>query len=185
MRIISGALKGRVVKGYNVDGTRPTMDRVKESLFAIIQNKVQDSVVLDLFAGSGNLGIEAISNGSKKCYFNDINRECIKIINSNIKEFNIENSSVVLNKNWNECLEYLNSNNIKLDLIFLDPPYKLECLNDVIEKILKYNLLNNEGLIVCEVSYNYMNNFDTLEEIKNRKYGDKIVVIYKKIKVNR
>ena len=78
MKIISGTLKGRNIKGYNLEGTRPTMDRVKESLFAIIQNKIKDSIVLDLFSGSGNLGIEAISNGAKLCYFNDMNRECIK-----------------------------------------------------------------------------------------------------------
>ena len=81
MKVISGKLKGRVLKGYNIEGTRPTMDRVKESLFASIQDRIMDSVVLDLFAGSGNLGIEAISNGANKCYFVDNNKICIKTIN--------------------------------------------------------------------------------------------------------
>lgn len=178
MRIISGILKGRMVQGFNVLGTRPTMDRVKESVFAIIQNKIQDSIVLDLFAGSGNLGIEAISNGCSKCYFNDINRECTKIIGNNIKTFNIEEKAVILNKDWTSCLEYLKDNDVKLDLIFLDPPYQMENLNEVIRKILEYNLLNKEGLIICEVSHNYLDNFNALEEIKNRKYGDKVVIIY-------
>ena len=70
MRIISGKYKGRVLAGFDIDGTRPTMDRVKESLFAIIQKYLKDSIVLDLFAGSGSLGIEALSNGSKKCFKN-------------------------------------------------------------------------------------------------------------------
>ena len=109
MRIISGTLKGREVKGFNLDGTRPTMDRVKESLFAMIQNKVRDSIVLDLFAGSGNLGIEAISNGSKQCYFNDINKECVKVINENIKKFKIEDNSILINKSWEDTLKYLES----------------------------------------------------------------------------
>ena len=78
MKVISGILKGRNIKGYDIDGTRPTMDRVKESLFASIQDYISGSIVLDLFAGSGNLGIEAISNGSSKCYFVDNNRNCIK-----------------------------------------------------------------------------------------------------------
>ena len=179
MRVISGTLKGRVLKGYNVEGTRPTMDRVKESLFAMIQSNLRDSVVLDLFAGSGNLGIEAISNGSRACYFNDINKECVKIINDNIKNFNIENKSVVLNKDWEECLEMLKSSPLQFDIIFLDPPYKMKCLNYVIKKILDNKLLNKEGLIVCEVSDNYLDKSNQLEEIKNRRYSDKLLIIYK------
>ena len=181
MKIISGTLKGREVKGFNLEGTRPTMDRVKESLFAMIQNKVRDSIVLDLFSGSGNLGIEAISNGSKQCYFNDINKECVKVINENIKKFKIEDNSILINKSWEDALKYLESLGIKLDLIFLDPPYKMECLNEVITKILEYNLLEDNGLIICEISNNYLKNWDALEEIKNKKYGDKLVIIYKKI----
>jgi len=71
LRVISGFLKGREIKGYNLVGTRPTMDRVKESIFGTIQNNIKDSIVLDLFSGSGSLGIEAISNGAKYCYFID------------------------------------------------------------------------------------------------------------------
>ena len=78
MKVISGTLKGRKILGYDIEGTRPTMDRVKESLFATIQEYLKDSIVLDLFAGSGNLGIEAISNGSSHCYFidNNIEKSC-------------------------------------------------------------------------------------------------------------
>lgn len=179
MRVISGTLKGRVIKGYDIEGTRPTMDRVKESLFAIIQNKIKDAICLDLFAGSGNLGIESISNGSKYCYLNDINRNCIKVINENVKTFNIQDKVQIINKKWEDCLKYLKEQEVKLDLIFLDPPYKDECLNNVIEKITNYNLLNNNGLIICEVSSNYINKFDNLEELTTRKYGDKTVIILK------
>lgn len=179
MRIISGTLKGRVVKGYDVDGTRPTMDRVKESVFSMIQNKIEDATVLDLFAGSGNLGIEAISNGSKVCYFNDLNKECIKVMNNNLKEFNIADKSVVLNQDYRRCLDYLKEKALSFDLIFLDPPYRMECLNEVIEKILENNLLKDKGLIICEISYDYLYDFAGLEKIKKRKYGDKIVIILK------
>lgn len=179
MKIISGTLKGRTIKGYNIEGTRPTMDRVKESLFAMIQTKVKDSVVLDLFSGSGNLGIEAISNGAKLCYFNDINRECIKTIKDNIATFNIEQNVVLINKSWNEALNYIKNISKPLDLIFLDPPYKMDCLNEVIDKIVEYNLLSCNGLIICEVSNNYLKKWDNLEEIKNKKYGDKFVIILK------
>lgn len=179
MKIISGTLKGRNLKGFNLEGTRPTMDRVKESLFAMIQNSVKDSIVLDLFSGSGNLGIEAISNGAKLCYFNDINKECIKVINDNINLFNIREKANILNKSWEETLYLLKNNSIQFDLIFLDPPYKMECLNEVIAKVLEYNLLKEKGLIICEVSRNYLSEFDTLEQIKCKKYGDKFVIILK------
>lgn len=179
MKIISGFLKGRTLKGHNIDGTRPTMDRVKESLFAIIQNDIQDSIILDLFSGSGNLGIESISNGSKRSYFNDINKECVKIINDNINLFNIKDKSIVINKSWEECLKYLKKIDVKLDIVFLDPPYKMECLNEVIDTIMEYELLSEKGLIICEVSRNYLKEFKNLEEIKNRKYGDKFVIIYR------
>jgi len=132
-----------------------------------------------LFAGSGNLGIESISNGSKLCYFNDINKACIIEIKKNEKDFNIEKQSIVLNKDWESCLRHLNYSNIKFDVIFLDPPYKIECLNDIIDKIIEYKLLNSDGLIICEISKMYLKGFDSLEEIKNRKYGDKFIVIYK------
>ena len=101
MKVISGILKGRNIEGYNIDGTRPTMDRVKESLFATIQNNIKDSIVLDLFAGSGQLGIEAISNGAKLCYFIDNNKEVIKILNKNISNLNIKSSSKVTGQ-WSE-----------------------------------------------------------------------------------
>ena len=84
-KVISGSLKGRVIKGYDISGTRPTMDRVKESLFAMIQNYLKDSIVLDLFSGSGNLGIEALSNDAKIVYFNDYNKICTKTIEENLK----------------------------------------------------------------------------------------------------
>lgn len=180
MRIISGSLKGRVVKGYDVEGTRPTMDRVKESVFSMIQNKVVDATVLDLFAGRGNLGIEAISNGSKICYFNDLNKECVEVINSNIKNFNIMNKCIVLNKDYMKCLDYLKDNHLSFDLIFLDPPYKMDCLNEVIEKILENNLIKDKGLLICEISHDYLYEFKNLEKIKSRKYGDKIVIILEK-----
>lgn len=86
MRVISGKYKGRNIKGFDIIGTRPTMDRVKESLFATINNKLKNSVILDLFAGSGNLGIEALSNGSVEAYFVDNNKVAIKVIKDNIRD---------------------------------------------------------------------------------------------------
>ena len=104
MKVISGTLKGRNIEGYTLDGTRPTMDRVKESLFAMIQDYIKDSSVLDLFAGSGQLGIEAISNGANICYFIDHNNEVVKTLNRNIINLNIKDKSKIILSDWKKFL---------------------------------------------------------------------------------
>lgn len=181
MKIISGTLKGRKINGYDIEGTRPTMDRVKESLFGMIQEYVKKSICLDLFAGSGNLGLEAISNGAKMCYFNDKNNKCVKIIQKNIEEFNIQEQTKVFNLDYKVLLNKLVTDNQKFDIIFLDPPYKMTCLNEIILFIINNNLINDEGIIVCEVDNDYLNSdFASLEVIKKRQYSDKFIIIYKK-----
>lgn len=178
MKIISGKLKGRVIKGFDIEGTRPTMDRVKESLFSSIQDYIPDAVCLDLFAGSGNLGFEAISNGCKYCYFNDHNIKCCNLIKNNIKDFKIEDFSKVFNFDYKKMLNYLVENNIKLDVIFLDPPYKFDKLNEIADFIHNNNLLNKKGIIIFEVDNLYID-IDYYEKIKEKKYGDKYIIIYK------
>ena len=175
MRVISGKYKGKNLLGFDVDGTRPTMDRVKESLFGSIQNKVKDSVCLDLFAGSGSLGIEALSNGAKCCYFGDLNKEILKILKSNLK--GIENSFVI----EGDYLKILNElKDKKFDIIFLDPPYKFNLINSSIQFILDNEMLNEDGIIVCEYETEEIKNY-TLEEIKDKKYGTKRIKILKNI----
>lgn len=178
MKIISGTLKGRTIKGYDIEGTRPTMDRVKESLFGTIQNKIRDSVVLDLFAGTGNLGFEAISNGAKFCYFNDHNKKCTSLIEKNIDLFSIKDNAKVFNFDYKKALKYFSDQKIDFDLVFLDPPYKNDCLNDVVNYVSENNLLKKDGLIICETSELYLN-VSCFEKIKEKKYGDKYITIYK------
>ena len=181
MKIISGLYKGKDIKGYDIIGTRPTMNRVKESLFAMIQNYIDDSIVLDLFSGTGNYGIEALSNGSKYVYFNDLNSKCTKIIKDNLDNCKISSNYEIFNLDYNKCLDYLKSKNIKLDLIFLDPPYKEDIINEIINKIIDYNLLNYKGLIICElINNNLKTDYKDLSIFKTRKYGDKEIIIYKK-----
>ena len=180
MRIISGNLKGRVIKGYDIEGTRPTMDRVKESIFSSIQGYVTDSIVLDLFAGTGNLGFEAISNYAKECYFVDKNKKCTSLINDNIKLFNIDNAKVI-NDDYKGALDSLNKFDIKFDIVFLDPPYKNNDYIDYsVEYIVKNNLLNEDGIIICEYDNTINTSYDELEVIKDKKYGDKFVLVFKK-----
>ncbi len=178
MKVISGKYKGRKIEGFDIEGTRPTMDRVKESLFATIQNYVKESVVLDLFSGSGNLGIEALSEGASFAYLVDKNIKCIKTINKNINNIGIENVKV-LNMDYKLALKQIDK---KLDLIFLDPPYKTSLIEDSLKLIDEYDLLSNDGLIVCEsddadkIIYS-----EKYASIKEKRYGDKYIVLLKKV----
>ncbi len=176
MRVISGKYKGKKLIGFDIDGTRPTMDRIKESLFGMIQNNLRDSVVLDLFAGSGSLGIEAISNGANMCYFVDKEQELIKIIKQNISNMNEKIN--LLKSDYSSALKQFKSDNIKFDIVFLDPPYKMNLINDCLNKIYEYKLLNENGIIVCEYENESVNN-DNFELLKYKKYGSKKISIYK------
>ena len=178
MRVISGILKGKNIEGYNISGTRPTMDRVKESVFSTIQDSIKNSVVLDLFAGSGQLGIEAISNGSKLCYFIDNNKEATNTIKKNIELLNIKDKSIVLNYDYKKSLNYFKDNNIKFNIIFVDPPYDYDVLDKVISKILEYNLLEKKGILVIEHTKEIKGDYKDLYLYKAKKYGYKYINIY-------
>ncbi len=180
MKVISGTLKGRTIQGYNIDGTRPTMDRVKESLFGMIQDNIRDSIILDLFAGSGNLGIEAISNGAKKSYFIDNNKEVIKVLKKNITNFNILDKAIIKLSDWKKALNEFGNQGIKFDIIFVDPPYEYDVYEKIIDKVITLNLLNDNGLIVLEHrNLKFKNTYNKLVLYKEKRYGDKAVNIYK------
>lgn len=177
MRVISGKYKGKNIEGFNINGTRPTMDRVKESLFGTIQNYVKDSIVLDLFAGSGSLGIEALSNGAKSCYFVDNGREIKKILQHNLT--GIE-GSVFVDSDYQKALASFKAKNIQFDIIFLDPPYYEHLINNAVKLIKEYNLLAPKGIIICEFVDEKINDYG-YELIKDKKYGDKYIHIYKNV----
>lgn len=182
MRVISGYLRGREILGYNVETTRPTMSRVKESMFASIQDYIDNSIVLDLFCGTGSLGIESISMGSSRCYFVDNNKDILNYLNKNINNLGIRDKSIVINKDYRDSLLYFKNNNIKFNLVLVDAPYKLKVMEEVIELITKYDLLLDNGIIVLEYSLDKLKDkYYNLELIKNKKYGDKYVNIYRKV----
>lgn len=178
MKIISGIYKGRKLDGYDIEGTRPTMDRVKESLFATIQSKVVDSVVLDLFTGSGNLGIEALSNGASFAYLVDNNYKAIKVVQRNVTNLGIKNCQIIRN-DYQKVLKEIDK---KFDIIFLDPPYKTDYIEKALNLIEENKCLTKDGIVVCESSsldkIIYSTNY---KSIKEKKYGDKWVVILKQI----
>ena len=175
MRVISGASRGTKLFSLEGENTRPTLDRVKEALFNIIQMELNDAIVLDLFAGSGALGIEALSRGAKKFYFCDSSIEATNIINKNLEKTKLKEKSKVYKLKFEEALKIIKNENIKFDIIFLDPPYKTNYISKAIEKILEYNLIKDNTLLVLETDEENR----VLEEIKNtvldiydvRKYG--------------
>ena len=177
MKIISGKYKGRVLEGFDIAGTRPTMDRVKESLFAMIQSYLEDAIVLDLFAGSGNLGIEALSEGAQEIYLVDKNKKACQVIKRNINKIGIEASDIFCG-DYKSALKKYQEQSIKFDIIFLDPPYQTDLVKKSMEVIEKYELLSKNGIIVAESdTLDKIIFSDKIEIVKSKKYGDKVVAI--------
>ncbi len=176
MRIISGKYKGKKIIGEDIIGTRPTMDRVKESLFATIQDYIKGTC-LDLFAGSGSLGLEAISNGCDMAYFVDNNPKAIEIINKNITSLKTGEEYFTLLMDYEKAINYFKENSIKFDLVFLDPPYKDKILNNVLKLI--YEIVNQNGVVVLEYENDKIEKF-SYQELKTKKYGNKYITIMKK-----
>ena len=173
MHIISGKYRGKKLKGFNIEGTRPTMDRVKESLFGMIQNYVEGSKVLDLFAGSGALGLEAISNGANEAYLIDNNEEAIRVIKDNMK--NMNDDIKVIKSDYKK---FLKETDLKFDIIFLDPPYRKGLMGKALKIIEERELLTESGIVVCEYEYN---DFTTNLNLKKKKsYGFKKISIFKR-----
>ena len=142
MKVISGIYKGRTIKGYDMDGTRPTMDRVKESLFATIQDEIKDSVVLDLFSGTGSLAIESLSQGAKTAYAIDKSKEAIKTINENIKTIGVNNCKAIMSDYKSAIISFKNQQ-LKFDIVFLDPPYKTDYIEKSLNLIIENDILKD------------------------------------------
>ena len=147
MRVISGTARGTKLSSIDDVSTRPTLDRVKEPLFSIIQNYIQEAEILDLFAGSGALGIESLSRGSKHCTFCDKSFKSIEMLRENIKKTKMEEKSTIISKDYKKCLQELRK---AFDIIFIDPPYKFDIAVDAIKKILELKILAKDGIIILE-----------------------------------
>ncbi len=154
MRIISGKFKGKKINLPKDKTTRPLRDLVKEALFNVITHSnnininLKNSVILDLFSGSGSFGLEAISRGAKNCLFVENYPSAILSLDKNIKDLKCQENAHISQSDCFKFIEDLKKDELKLDIIFLDPPYKEERLNFIIEKILKKNILNKNGIII-------------------------------------
>lgn len=172
MRVISGTAKGTKLSSIESLSTRPTLDRVKEPLFSIIQIYIEDANVLDLFAGSGALGIETLSRGAKHCSFCDKSYESVKMLKQNLNKTRLEEKSTIYIEDFKKCIKKLNE---QFDIIFIDPPYKMDIGVESIKMILEYKLLTKDGIIILETDEKERE----LKELENtnievldvRKYG--------------
>lgn len=149
MRVITGSARGRKLRTLEGgDVVRPTTDRVKEAMFSIVQFDIPGASVLDLFSGSGQLGIEALSRGAENAVFVDKSQEAFNVIKENLKTTNLFSKSVVLNT---DSVQYIKDSRVKFDLVFLDPPYKMGLIDEVLPFVA--NCCNDGATIVCETDY--------------------------------
>ena len=184
MRIISGTAKG--TKLYTLEGleTRPTLDRVKESLFNIIFNEITDSTVLDLFSGSGAIGLELASRGAKKVYLCDKSKDACNIIKKNIEKTHLEEKASLLNMDFIKAIKEVK--NIQFDIIYLDPPYKTDFIKLAIEELLKTESLTEDTLLIAETDEeekitNQIEELKGIEIVDKRKYGRAYILFLKKM----
>ena len=147
MRVVSGSARGRRLKELQGMETRPTTDKVKESLFNVIQFDIPGRKVLDLFGGTGQLGIEALSRGASQCTFLDQRREAVALIRENLKLCRLEENAKVMQ---GDALGFLSSCREKFDVIFLDPPYHTDLMDRALELVTKIDILSEHGIIICE-----------------------------------
>lgn len=180
LRVVSGICKGRPLKAVPGNTTRPTTDKVKEALFNMIGPYFNGGIGLDLFAGSGGLGIEALSRGLDKVIFIDRDAKAIQVIRENIKSCSFDEKIEVYRNDAERALKALIKREIRFDYIFLDPPYKKQQLINLMQTIVEENLLSEDGIVVCEHSHDVElpQSVGALTQIKHEKYGIITVTIY-------
>ena len=180
MRIVAGKRKGLVIKSIEGESTRPTRDMVREALFSILVNDINEAKFLDLFAGSGAIGIEALSRGASEAWFSDINPKCIRIINENITKAKFNDQAKVFNTDYKLVLKKLQGR--KFDIIFIDPPYNQGLGIDAINKISEYDILSDYGIIILETDTNeeVPELIGRYEKYNYKRYGRNILSLYRR-----
>ena len=179
MRVITGKARGIQLKTPNGMLTRPTADRVKEALFSIINFDIPGAKVLDLFGGTGQLGIEALSRGAANAVFVDASEDSCKLIRENLKRTKLEQDAKVIRSDY---LDYLNRCREQYNIIFLDPPYAEVFLENAIKRITEIDILQSDGIIVAErpLGKDLPWEFDGYTRSKDYKYGKVLLTIYRK-----
>lgn len=185
MRVISGKARGSILHSIESTNTRPTLDRVKESLFNILQGEIEDKTVLDLFAGSGQIAIEFLSRGAKEAILCDNSKDAVNMINKNLQKTKLQDKAKVYNMDYESLLEKIKGQ--KIDFVFIDPPYKENLSVNAVEKIIKNKILSNEGKIIIETDeperdIKELEKIEVKEKIYDiRKYGRATLIFIKEV----
>ena len=179
MRVIAGTARGTVLKTPEGMQTRPTADRVKEALFSIVQFDLPGAKVLDLFGGTGQLGIEALSRGARHAVFVDSRDDACRLIKENLKRAKLESEATVVRSDY---LQYLNRCNEKFDIIILDPPYAEVFLENSLKIITEIDILQSGGIIIAErpLGKDLPWDFPGFTRSKDYKYGQILLTLYRK-----
>ena len=186
MKIITGIAKGMNLETLEGESTRPTSQRVKEAIFSMIQFDIEGACVLDLFAGSGQMGLEALSRGAKKATFSDSSRDAIDIVMKNAKKSKLFDKCRISNCSYEQMIKGI-SGKEQYDIIFIDPPYKNDCIADVLDKLCKGDVIANGAFVICESGKEDI--FGDNEELKSKftvqkqaKYSISYVTVLRPVK---
>ncbi len=179
MRVITGKARGVVLKTPEGMATRPTTDRVKEALFSVIQFDIPGARILDLFAGTGQLGIEALSRGAKEAVFVDAGEPAVKLVKENLRRTKLENQARVVKGDY---LSFLKTCRDSFDIIFLDPPYAEVFLENALKSISEIDILHSGGIIVTErpLGKDLETHIPGFVRSRDYKYGKTVITLYRK-----
>ncbi len=170
MRIITGIARGIKLETLEGNDTRPTAERVKESVFSMLQFEIENRKVLDLFAGSGQMGLEALSRGASSCTFIEKNLDAMEVVKKNAKKTRLSEKCKIVNVDYKDYLRGAKGRE-KFDIVILDPPYSMKILPELLDSLVKYDLLNTNAKVVCESEDEIEYMCEGLETIKHNKYG--------------
>lgn len=181
MRVVSGTAKGRPLKAVPGTGTRPTTDKVKEAVFSMIGPYFEGGNVLDLFAGSGGLGIEALSRGMDKGVFIDLEPKSIEVIRVNLKATGLDSKAEVYRNEAGRALKLLAKRAYRFDLVFLDPPYRMKNVDELMLAMQEYDMLSEDATVVVEydAGHEYEETFGHFQQTRKSTYGDTAISIYR------
>jgi 16S rRNA (guanine(966)-N(2))-methyltransferase RsmD len=184
MRIIGGTFRARKLKSFQTAGIRPTADRIREAIFNILPHRLDSFSVLDLFAGTGAFGLEALSRGAQFCTFVDKNRAAISIVSANLSAINCQERARLLRQDALLAIPMLESHQASFDLIFLDPPYDSDLNQRAIQQLGSSSILTTEGIVIVE-KYHKSPDISSqhLEPYDERKYGETTILFWRKKRV--
>ncbi|KRL67872.1 16S rRNA (guanine(966)-N(2))-methyltransferase RsmD [Companilactobacillus versmoldensis] len=180
MKVISGSFRGLNLKPVPGKNTRPTSGKVKEAMFSMITPYFKQGIALDLFAGTGSLGIEAVSRGYEKAYLVDKAYKAINVISENVEKTRHAEQFSIMKRSANDALLSFSEQSLKFDLVFLDPPYRMKITEDLIKTMIDNNLLADNAIIVDETDYDVdLVGLGSVELLRKKDYKDTKVVLYK------